>query len=130
MYNREEEKAFVLSLVQSMAQDNMKFTKQQNFERAIAFANDELAEFKMHFDRFVADVSHLEVFQHSFKEPLTHDVEKLLQSVHYLVSKNYTQAEKEAMPQEVITQVLATQERRFDLLGKIARRYLARPKKD
>lgn len=130
MYNKEQERASILGVVRELAQSEVKFTKQQNFERAISLAKDELAEFDMYFKKFVTDVSHLEVFRDSIKEPLTKDVSKLSQSIEYLITRNYTQAERESMPHEVQQQVKATQERRFTLLRKVAQRYLRKPQTD
>jgi hypothetical protein len=76
------------------------------------------------------EVSHLEVFQHAIKEPLTKDMEKMIQNLKYLITKNYTKEETENMPENVQKQVRATQEKRYELFRKVARRYLTRPKQD
>lgn len=127
MYDKSQERAKVLSIVQSFREYDIKFTKQQNFERAVQLSLDELEEFNQAFDRFIQDVSHLEVFQHSLKDQLIQDKERLAKGVSYLISKNYSKAEKENMPHDVLVQVESTQRRRFDLLKRVAVRYLSRP---
>jgi hypothetical protein len=130
MYNREEERATVLKLLRESSQVEMQYTKQQNFERAVSLAMDEVKEIEQEFNRFLGRVSHLEVFQHTMKEPLTQDVSKHLQNLSYMITKNYTKEEKESMPYEVLEQVKATQDKRVDLLQKVARRYLSKAKRD
>lgn len=128
MYNKEEERAKVLGMLQSVSQDEIQYTKQQNFERAISLAVDEVQELQQEFERFISRVSHLEVFHDSVKEPLTHDMTKMLQNLKYLIEKNYTKEEKEKMPENVLNQVKAQQQKRVELLQKVAKRYLARKK--
>jgi hypothetical protein len=128
MYNREEEKAIMLSLVRTLGQEEVKFNKQQNFERAIELALDEISELEQKLHQFVADVDHLEVFQHSMKESLTREMDKMISGLRYLITKSYTQVEKDNMPAEVLEQVRITQQRRMELLKKVAMRYLVKPK--
>lgn len=130
MYNKDEEKKKMLGMLQSASQDEIQYTKQQNFERAVSLALDEMTELEQEYNRFISRVSHLEVFQHAVKEPLTHDMSKMLQNLKYLIEKNYTKDEKEKMPENVLEQVRATQQKRVELLQKVARRYLSKPKKD
>lgn len=130
MYNKEQAKSSVLGVLKQVSQEEVKFTKQENFERAIQLANDEVDDFEKLYNKFMNDVSHLEVFQHAIKEPLTRDMDKMLQNLRYLIVKNYTKQETENMPENVQNQVRATQEKRYELLGKVARRYLNRPKQD
>jgi hypothetical protein len=128
MYNKEEQRLIVLEMLRKSSQNEVQYTKQQNFERAVSFALDEIKELEQQFNQFVNSVSHLEVFQDAVKEPLTQDMSKMIQNLRYLVEKNYTKEEKEKMPENVLNQVRATQERRVELLKKIARRYLSRSK--
>lgn len=126
MYDKEEQKQKVLEVLRSSSQGEIQYTKKQNFERAVSIAVDEVNDLKHEFDRFISRVSHLEVFQDSIKEPLTHDMTKMLENLKYMIEKNYTKEEKEQMPENVLNQVRATQQRRVELLQKVARRYLAR----
>lgn len=128
MYNKEIEKSRVLGMLKASSQGEIQNNKQQNFQRAISLAKDELDDFEKIFNKFISDVSHLEVFQHAFKEPLTRDVEKMAQNLRYLVERNYSKEETENMPEEVLNQVKASQEKRFELLKRIAVRYLQKPK--
>jgi hypothetical protein len=130
MYSKEEEKQKILGMLRLSSQGEMQFTKQQNFQRAIEFAVDELNELEYAFEKFISEVSHLEVFQTSLKEPLTNDVSKHLQNLKYLIQRNYTDEEKNKMPQEVLNQVRATQQRRVEILQQVARRYLSKPRTD
>ena len=130
MYDKEKQKEKVLGMLRAVSQDEIKFTKQQNFERAIALALDELQELEQQFQKFINSVDHLVMFQEAFKEPLSRDMNKMFQNIKYLIEKNYTKEETEKMPEEVLQQVKATQERRIQLLRKVARRYLSRPKQD
>ena len=127
MYIKEEEKTFMLHVVRELSKDHVKFNQQQNFERAISLAQDEIQEFEALFTKFVNDVSHLEVFQYSIKEPLTRDITKMVSNISYLVNKSYSQEEKDSMPEEVLNNVRATQQKRYELLKNIAQRYIARP---
>jgi hypothetical protein len=130
MYDKEKQKKKVLEILKAVSQDEIKFTKQQNFERAITLALDELQELEQQYQQFMKNVDHLVVFQEAFKEPLTRDMNKMFQNLKYLIEKNYTKEETEKMPEEVLQQVKATQERRIQLLRKVARKYLSRPKQD
>lgn len=130
MYNRESVRSNVLGMLQQVSQDEVKFNKQQNFERATQIALSEVEDFEKLFHKFLSDVSHLEVFQHSIKEPLTRDMEKMTQNLKYLIQKNYTKEEREGMPENVLNQVRATQEKRYELFRKVARKYLSKPKQD
>ncbi|MGV7000265.1 hypothetical protein ACWA2C_16390 [Priestia megaterium] len=128
MYDKEKQKEMVLQLLKESSQSEIQYTKQQNFERAISIAVDEVKEIKEEFDKFVSSVSHLEVFQATIKEPLTRDMSKMLENLQYLIEKNYTQEDKQKMPETVLEQVRASQEKRIDLLKRVAKRYLSRPK--
>jgi hypothetical protein len=127
MHDKAKEKEKVLGILRMISQDEMKFNKQQNFERAIAIALDEVNDFERLFRLFISDVSHLEVFQQSIKEPLTRDMEKMIHNLRYLIEKNYTKEDKASMPENVLNQVRATQDKRFNLLKKVAQKYLHRP---
>lgn len=115
-------------MLRASSQGEVQNNKQQNFQRAISLAKDELDDFEKIFNKFISDVSHLEVFQYAFKEPLTRDVEKMVQNLRYLVERNYSKEETENMPEEVLNQVKASQDKRFELLKRIAVRYLQKPK--
>ena len=130
MYDAEKEKKEILGMLEQASQVEIKFTKQENFKRAVAFATDEVLEFEQKFNQFINDVSHLEVFQDAIKEPLTQDMGKMIHNLKYLIEKNYTAEDKDKMPAEVLQQVRASQEKRVNLLKKVARRYLSRPEQD
>lgn len=130
MYDAEKEKQNVLGMLREASQEEIKYTKDENFKRAVSFATDEVLEFEQLFNKFISDVSHLEVFQDSIKEPLTKDMGKMIHNLKYLIEKNYTAEDKEKMPAEVLQQVRASQEKRINLLKKVARRYLSPPKQD
>lgn len=130
MYDAEKEKQNVLGMLREASQEEIKYTKDENFKRAVSFATDEVLEFEQLFNKFISDVSHLEVFQDSIKEPLTKDMGKMIHNLKYLIEKNYTAEDKEKMPAEVLQQVRASQEKRITLLKKVARRYLSPPKQD
>lgn len=129
MYDMEKEKELLLEVLKNTSQEEVKYTKQENFLRAIDFALSEVEELEKEFQAFVGRVSHLEVFQAMVKEPLTKDMDKTVGNLKYLIEKNYSKEDKEKMPQDVLEQVLATQQRRVNLLQNVARRYFHRPKK-
>lgn len=128
MYNREEERLKILSILHEVSQTEVPYTKELNFQRAISLALDEVHEIEQRYNQFIADVSHLEVFHDALKEPLTQDAGQRFNNLKYLIEKNYTQEEKSNMPQDVLNQIRSTQERRIQLLKKVAKRYLSRPK--
>lgn len=128
MYDKEQEKAKVLGVLKEASQDEIKFTKDQNFFRAIDFALGEVDELNQEFNRFMDRVQHLEVFQESVKDPLVKDMSKLMETLRYLIEKNYTPEDKVKMPKDVLDQVKATQDRRINLLKRVARKYFHRPK--
>lgn len=128
MYDKEQQKEMVRQLLKDSSQSEIQYTKQQNFERAISIAVDEVKEIRTEFDKFISNVSHLEVFQATIKEPLTRDMSKMLENLQYLIEKNYTQEDKQKMPETVLEQVRASQQKRIDLLKRVAKRYLSRPK--
>ena len=130
MYNKEQEKIKVLGILKEISQSEVQYTKELNFQRAISIALDEVDEFERKYDQFIADVSHLEVFHDALKEPLTKDIKQMIENLKYLIQKNYTQEDKVKMPQDVLNQIRSTQERRIQLLKKVARRYLSRPKQN
>lgn len=130
MYDQELEKSKIRELLTSSSHGELTYTQEENFKRAISLALDEVNDFENLFNKFVTDVSHLEVFQESIKEPLTKDMSKMIQNLKYLIEKNYTKEERENMPEDVLRQVSATQEKRVSLLRRVARRYLSRPKSD
>lgn len=127
MYDKEEQKTRILGMLKDTSQDEIKYNKDQNFLRAIEFALDEVQELEQQYRKFVQSVSHLEVFHEMVREPLDKDMSKMVQNLKYLIEKNYTKEDKEKMPQEVLSQVKATQDRRINLLKKIALRYFHRP---
>ncbi len=130
MYDKEQMKSKVFDLLKDATHHEMKFSKQENFERAISLAIDEILEFESIYNRFITDASHLEVFQHSIKGPLETDVNNMISHLKYMVEKNYTKEEVNKMPEEVLKQVRATQEKRIHLLKNVARRYLFHPQSD
>ncbi len=130
MYDKEQMRSKVLELLKENSQDEIKNIKQENFERAISIALDEIDEFERFFNQFMDDVKHLEVFQHAIKEPLEQDIYKITSHLKYLIEKSYTKEETEKMPETVFEQVRVSQERRIDLLRRVAKRYLSRPKSD
>lgn len=130
MYNKEKEKERILQMLKDTSQYEVKYTKEDNFLRAIEFALDEVREFEEEYNKFISRVSHLQVFQDVVKEPLTKSMGKWVQNLKYLIEKNYTKEDREKMPADVLKQVKSTQDRRINLLKNVARTYFHRPKPD
>lgn len=126
MYNGYEEREKILEMIKNSSQDEMKFTKNENFFRAIDFALDELNELENEFNKFIQSVEHLEVYQEMVKEPLVKDTTRMIQNLKYLIEKNYTKEDQASMPSEVLQQVKATQDRRIKLLQNVAKKYFHR----
>ncbi|MBU5262024.1 hypothetical protein [Bacillus atrophaeus] len=127
MYNKEEEKQKVLSWLKQSSQQENKFTKKQNFARAISFALGEVDEFQEELNIFLSKVSHLQVYQEMIKDPFTKYTESSLKDLRYLIEKNYSDEEIQAMPKETYNQLRVAQEKRIELLRKVAQQYIATP---
>jgi hypothetical protein len=123
MYDVAKEKEKILSIVKDVAKIEVKYTKEQNFFRAISFALDEVNEAEKSYLNFMDSISHLVIFEEMVQGQLHTDMQKLFQNLRYLIEKNYTQGDKQKMPEDVLNQVKATQDRRIELLKKVARKY-------
>jgi|GEM_PF-6109929 len=129
MHDKDQQRKKVQEILQQFSHYEVQYNKQQNFERAVMLALDETQELENEFRQFIQRIEHLEVFQF-IKESFMKDMQKKIQNLKYLIEKNYTKEETEKMPEEVYRQVKASQERRIELLKKVAQKYLSRPKQD
>lgn len=127
MYNKAEEKQKVLSWIKQSSQQENHFTKKQNFARAISFALGEVDEFQEELNRFLSRVSHLQVYQEMIKDPFRKYTENSLKDLKLLIEKNYSDEEIQAMPKETFNQLRLAQEKRMDLLRKVAQVYIVTP---
>lgn len=126
----DQTKEFMLGMLRKSSQEEIQFTKDQNFIRAIDFALEEVEELQQQYVKFIQSVQHLVVFQEIVKEPLTKDMQKMTQNIKYLIEKNYTKEDRDKMPIEILGQVKSSQEKRLKLLTDVARKYFHHPKKD
>lgn len=128
MGENNQRKQEVLEILKKVSQDEIKFNKEENFKRAVHFAIDELEEFENELSIFLGRVQHLELYQEIIKEPLLTNMNKITTDLRYLIEKNYTKEEREKMPENVYNQVKKSQEKRIELLKKVAKRYLSKAK--
>lgn len=126
MYDKQVVREKVLNMLNDFSQSEIQFSRQQNFHRAISFALDEVTEMEQAFDKFVQSVSHLELFKEVVQEPLSKESSRVFKNLRYLIEKNYTKEETEKMPQNVFSSVQSSQQRRVELLQKVARKYLTK----
>lgn len=129
MHDVQKEKEKILNLMNHISSYENKMSKNELFQQSIQFALDEVNEMEQEFNQFIQRVSHLEVFQEFLKHSLIDNFDKVSSNLKYMITKNYTQEEKDNMPFEVLQQVQSTQEKRMRLLQNIARKYLSSQKK-
>lgn len=129
MYDKQKEREAALKIINTLYQDEMQNARKQNFQRAIDIAVDEITEIEQAYQAFLKQVEHLELFKEVIQEPLHKDVTRMTQNLKYMIEKNYTQEELNRMPEHVREQVRTTQDRRVELLKKVAKKYLSKPTK-
>ncbi|UYX56045.1 hypothetical protein M3Y14_34250 (plasmid) [Bacillus thuringiensis] len=126
MYDKQLVREKVLKMLNEYSQDEKQFTKQENFHRAVSFALDEVTEMEHAFEKFIQSVGHLELFKEVAQQPLTKEGSRIFQNLRYLIERNYTKEETQKMPENVFNQVQSSQQRRVELLQKVAKKYLAK----
>ncbi|PFV35743.1 MULTISPECIES: hypothetical protein [Bacillus cereus group] len=126
MYDKQLVREKVLKMLNEYSPSEKQFTREENFHRAVSFALDEVTEMEQAFDKFVQSVGHLELFKEVVHQPLTKEGTRVFQNLRYLIEKNYTKEETQKMPENVFNQVQSSQQRRVELLQKVAKKYLAK----
>ncbi|MCD7911051.1 hypothetical protein KC480_05865 [Bacillus velezensis] len=130
MYSKEGEKQKVLSWLKQSSSQERNFTKKQNFVRAISFALGEVDEFEEELKRFLSNVSHLQVYQEMIRDPFSKYMQSSLKDLRYLIEKNYSEDEIQAMSKETHNQLKMAQQKRVVLLRKVAQQYITLPNED
>lgn len=123
-YDPHQEKEKVYEALSKAYLEGNQLKKEEIFEKAISIALDELKEFTIKFDEFFKSVSHLVVFEDLMKDLLVKGAKQYISDAKYLIEKNYTTEELDAMPEEIYSKVLRTQRSRRDLLQKISKKYI------
>lgn len=123
MYRPEEEKERILHMLQ---QDSLLDDQPDLLSRTIEFAIEELDEFEQKFHHFLESVAHLNVYQDLIAAPMYKGAIQMIDQAKYLIERNYTQTELDAMQETEFNDIVKIQKRRKDVLRKIAKMYFNR----
>jgi hypothetical protein len=125
-FNREEERKKAYEFVEQSLGHEVNMTKREMVQRAISIAMDELDELDAELHKFLERVQHLHVFSDLIKQPFLQQVNSMLQQAKYMMEKEYTQEELDAMPEQVYNQIVEIQKKRVEVLKKIAKSYFSK----
>jgi len=122
-WDLEQERMKAFQFVEKSYEQEKQGLKKLKLQQTINIAKDEISEINQEFQSFLHKVEHLVVFQELFSEPIKALMQQMLESSCYFLEKNYSKDEINEMPDDVYRQVAASQERRKEVLKKLALKY-------
>lgn len=112
----------VLDHVTTMVNQKFEPTKEEIFYRSVEFGQDELREIQSKFQELEKALSHLVLFDELFKKSFD-SIHDQFPRLHHFMETNYTQEEYDKMLPNASTETQQKQNKRYQLLRKLALAY-------
>lgn len=98
-------------------------SKKDLFNKSIEISNEQFDYFEEELNKFIKNVSNLNVYRDLMKSNFEKNSFNLLEQAKKLISSDYTEEELNHMPENQFNQIVLLQKQRKQILSNIAKKY-------